>query len=77
MPSPFGGTDTPLPGDEPQEQEEADPCPPDMLWEMLLRSVVHPRNEISMRRQVSLWECCERKLRSGSYLDSPFAVEHS
>jgi hypothetical protein len=57
--------------------EEPDPCPPEMLMEMVLRSVVFPQNEIKMKRQMALWECYERKMATGSFLDAPFASEYS
>jgi hypothetical protein len=57
--------------------EDPDPCPPEMLMEMMLHSTVFRENEIKMKRQIALWECYERKMVTGSFLDSPFAVEHS
>jgi len=55
--------------------ESVDPCPPEMLMEMMLHSVVIPQNEIKMKRQVALWECYERKMNTGSFLDVPYATE--
>jgi hypothetical protein len=59
----------------PVRNDDPDPCPPELLAEMLLRSVVFRQNEVSMRRQMALWETLERKERSGSFVDAPFASE--
>lgn len=58
--------------------DHSDPCPADALWDMVLRSTVFKDNEIKMRRQIALWECCERKLKSGSWIEPPpFATSTS